>query len=258
MTRWLLNTFPTLLLAIIVIGVLVLFAATGQYLVRHRWPHVAEGEHNDVAGILLGLLAAVYGIVLAFVIVALYEDFQAADAIVRQEATEIEQIERDSRVFAADVHGQIQRDLDEYTRIVVAREFALMREGESSPLAWKQVDDLYATFQGFDPMGDRQSAFYGEAISKLNDFVGARRERLHFAEESLPAAFQFLIYGGAFLLVGFMWFVGTNNLRVQMLMITSVAALVGLNLLLVVLLDHPFSGDLAVSSHPFEERALER
>jgi hypothetical protein len=32
---------------------------------------VAGGESNDVAGVILGVLAAVYGIVLAFVIVAL-------------------------------------------------------------------------------------------------------------------------------------------------------------------------------------------
>ena len=44
-----------------------------------RWlPSLRAGESNDVAGVILGVLAAVYGIVLAFVIVALYEEYRQA------------------------------------------------------------------------------------------------------------------------------------------------------------------------------------
>jgi hypothetical protein len=256
MTRWLLNTFSTWALAIVVVGALVLFAAGGQYLVRRRWPQTAEGEHNDVAGVLLGLVGAVYGIVLAFVIVALYEDHQAANAVVRQEATEIEQIHRGSDAFADDVRAEIRRELADYTGIVIAAEWELMEDGRFSPRAWERVDALYATLQGYRPRTETQSVFYGEAVAKLDDLVTARRERLHFAEESLPGTFQALIIGGALLLIAFMFFIGIRSVRVQMTMIVALAALVGVNLLLVVLLDHPFSGDVAVSSHPFEETAL--
>ena len=257
-TRWLLNTFPTWALATMVIGGLVVFAAAGQYLTRRRWPDIAGGEHNEIAGVLLGLVAAVYGIVLAFVVVALYEDFQAANAIVRQEATEIEQIERDARVFEDEVRRDVARELGEYTRTVTTAEWGLMTDGKFSARAWREVDELYATLQRYRPRTESQSAFYADAVARLNDLVGARRERLHFAEESLPGTLQLLIFGGALILVAFMFFIGIENLRVQMTMIVATAALIGLNLLLVLLLDHPFSGDLAVSSHPFVERALER
>jgi hypothetical protein len=41
-------------------------------------------------------------------------------------------------------------------------------------------------------------------------------------------------------------------------MVMLVAGLVGFNLLLVVLLDHPFSGEVSGSSHAFTERLTER
>jgi hypothetical protein len=256
MTRWLLNTFPSWALAILVVGGIVAFAAAGQYLTRLRWPHMAEGEHNDTAGVVLGLIGAVYGIVLAFVIVALYEDHQTAKGVVQQEATEVEQIHRGSEAFPDDVGQRIRGELDGYVRIVMTTEWELMEDGESSPDAWARVDALYSTLQGYRPETESESAFYGEAVAKLDDLVAARRERLHFAEESLPGTFQALIIGGAVLLIGFMFFIGIQNLRIQMTMIVGLAALVGVNLLLVVLLDHPFSGDVSVSNHPFEETVI--
>jgi hypothetical protein len=46
--------------------------------VRRVLPGLAETGENDVAGVFLGVLAAIYGIVLAFVIVTLFEDFRKA------------------------------------------------------------------------------------------------------------------------------------------------------------------------------------
>jgi Protein of unknown function (DUF4239) len=257
MTRWLLNTFPGWALAVIVVGGLVAFAVVGQYLTRRRWPRTAEGEHNDAAGVVLGLVGVVYGIVLAFVIVALYEDHQDAKSVVQREASEIEQLRRGSAVFPDDVGQEIRRELDDYVRGVITTEWERMEEGGFSRDAWRRVDALYATYQGYNPQTRNESAFYGEAVAKLDDLVAARRERLHLAEETLPGAFQALIFGGALLLVGLLWFIGTRSLRVEVTMVVGLAALVGVNLLLVMLLDHPFSGDVGVESHPFVERALE-
>jgi hypothetical protein len=257
MTRWLLNTFPTWALVPIVIGPFILFAAGGLYVMRRRWAHLAR-EPNEAAGVLIGLVAAVYGIVLAFVIVVLYQDYQDAGSTVREEATQIEQLERDAGAFPPAVRREVSGRLDEYTRIVINTEWELMRGGELDPAAWRQIDGLYAALQRYRPQTETQTAFYGEAVGKLNEIVAARRERVRYAEETLPGALQVLIFGGAFVLIGFMLFIGMAPGHLQMTMVISVAALLGLNLLLVVLLDHPFSGDLSVSDHAFTERFTER
>jgi hypothetical protein len=258
MTRWLLNSFPTWALALLVIGPPVLFAAAGLYVVRRRWPHVASGEHNEAAGVLLGLVAAVYGIVLAFVIVVLYQDYEGAGSIVRDEATQIEQVSRDSHAFPAALRREIAARLDGYTRTVTGTEWDLMRDGSFSLQAWREIDGLYAALQRYRPQTETESTFYGEAVSTLNDIVAARRKRIDYAEETLPGALQVLIFGGALVLIGFTFCIGMGSGRVQVSMVVAVAALVGLNLLLVVLLDHPFSGEVRVSSHPFTERLTER
>lgn len=78
MNRWLLNNLATWELGVLIVGGFLLVALVGMK-VTWRWlPTLREGESNDVAGVILGVLAAVYGIVLAFVIVALYEEYRQA------------------------------------------------------------------------------------------------------------------------------------------------------------------------------------
>jgi hypothetical protein len=68
--------------------------------------------------------------------------------------------------------------------------------------------------------------------------------------------FQVLLIGGALMLVGFLYVLGVPSGRVQTVMVVSVAALTSFNLLLAVVLDLPFSGDVAVSSEPFTSGTL--
>lgn len=49
---------------------------------------------------------------------------------------------------------------------------------------------------------------------------------------------------------------GVRNRRVHTVMVASYAALLGFSMLLVVVLDHPYSGDVRVSSAPFFDGAL--
>ncbi|RKQ84960.1 uncharacterized protein DUF4239 [Solirubrobacter pauli] len=256
MTRWLLNTFPTWALVPLVIGPFLLFAVAGFALVGHR----ARGPHTggEAAGVLIGVVGAVYGIVLAFVVVVLYQDYQDAGATVRAEATEIEQVTRHFGAFDAAAQADVARRLDAYTRVVVASEWEQMRDGRLSPQAWREIDGLYAAVQRHPPRSDVQGVFYEETIATLDALVATRRERLRFAEERLPAALQVLIFGGAFVLIGFTLLVEAASTPLQRAMVVVVAGLIGLNLLLVVLLDHPFSGELSVSSHALVERATER
>lgn len=53
-------------------------AAAGFLLVRKRLPGLMRAELSEVARIAVGVLAAIYGIILGFVIVSRYASFQAA------------------------------------------------------------------------------------------------------------------------------------------------------------------------------------
>lgn len=256
MIRWLLNNFTTWQLMILIVGGCSTLAAGGQWLVARRFPELRGGEHNQLGGTMMMVLVGMYGIVLAFVIFALYTDFSSAEANVHDEATELAQLHRDSKVFPTAVHEEIGATIASYIH-TLDDEWVAMKSGEDNPESWAEVDELYAEYQAFEPKGASEQAFYSEAVGRLNDFVKARRERIEDAEHSLPGELMMLIFVGAGLVISFMWFLGTHRVGVQTIMVAGVGALVGFNLLLIVVLDYPFAGEVSVSHHVFHEGSLE-
>ncbi|MGH8990903.1 MAG: hypothetical protein ACRDZ7_05175 [Acidimicrobiia bacterium] len=254
--QWLLNTIPTWPLAVLVVGGAMLLAALGHRLVRRWTPPAQNWEHNDVAGAILAVVTGLYGLVLAFVIVAVWDDFQATEKSVTNEATALAQVVRDSNGFPASASLEIRRRVGAYVGDVIDREWELMSEGRESPDADASLATLFEAVQGFQPQTPSEITFHAEVASALNDVVVARRERLFASANSLPEPLAILIVGGAVLCVGALYFLRVPNARAQSVMIQSVTALLAFELLLALLLTNPFAGDVTVSSDPLRRGAL--
>jgi hypothetical protein len=254
--RWLLNTFATWELALIVVGGLAAVAVAGLVGIRRLLPAIGEGAYNELVSVGVGLLAAVYGIVLAFVIVALYDDYKDAEANVRAESIAVAQLVGDVGAFPQPVEAELVATLARYVEIVRNEEWDLMADGESSDRAGMTLVDFGRLLQGYEPTTASESAFYDEAVDKLNDVVSERQERLHRAESSLPTPFQVLLLAGAAILIVFLYFLGGPSPRAQTLVVAGLAVVIGFNLLLALVLDYPFAGDIAVSDEPFGDGLL--
>lgn len=258
MTRWLLNTFPTWTLAVIVVGLFVAIAAAGVWVARRAFPAVRAGEANDFAGMMSGVLAAVYGVFLAFAIVALYEEFHEAEESVRGEASALSRLVVNANGLPPAEGQAMRRAVAAYRDTVVTVEWEAMEEGRSSEQAWAQMQGLYAVLQGFEPRTGRDAAFYEAAVGSVNDLVDARRARLHAAEAALPSTVMLLLFGGGVLTLAFTLAFGVPAPRMHTALTLSLAVLLGFSLLVALLLDHPFSGDVAVTAEPFHTDALRR
>ena len=252
-TRALLNSMPTWALAILVVGGSVVIAAAGLVFVRRRFPELHRHGINDVAGVVIGVLAAVFGIILGFVTVSLYESFTDAQHNVQTEATDIVQLYEDTRAFPQANARAAEQEIKTYVATVRFREWEQMREGDSDPGRSRQhISHLYDVLRDYEPKTASQSAFYSDAITRLNDIVDARRTRLDQAAESLPGAFWTMLVAGSLLLISSLYLLGGANQRLHMILVVAVAVLTSFNLLIVVALDHPFSGDISVTTAPFE------
>jgi hypothetical protein len=256
MTRWLLNTFPTWALAVIVVGAFVAIAAAGVWLARRAFPGVRAGESNDFAGMMSGVLAAVYGVFLAFAIVALYEEFHEAEESVRSEASALSRLVVNADGLPPEQGEAMRRAVTAYRDTVVTVEWKAMEDGRASEQAWQQMRGLYAVLHDFEPRTGRDAAFYDAAVGSVNELVDARRSRLHAAEAALPSTVMLLLFGGGLLTLGFTLAFGVPTPRMHTALTLSLAVLLGFSLLVALLLDHPFSGDVAVTSEPFRADAL--
>jgi hypothetical protein len=258
-TRALLNSMPTWALALLVVGGSVAIAAAGLVIVRRRFPELHRHGINDVAGVVIGVLAAVFGIILGFVTVSLYESFTEAQQNVQTEATEVLQLYEDTRAFPRAQARAARREIKTYVATVRFREWHEMSTGDGDPERSRQhVVHLYNVLRDYEPKTPSQTAFYADAISRLNDIVDARRTRLYQASESLPGAFWTMLVIGSLLLIASLYLLGASNQRLHMMLVVAVAILTSFNLLIVVALDHPFSGDISVTTAPFEHGLFEQ
>jgi hypothetical protein len=254
--RYLLNTFTTLELGLIIVGGFVLLAVIGLLVTRKLIPSLQTTGENEIAGVILGVLAAIYGIVLAFVIVSLFEDFKKTQGDVRTEASAISKVYRDSQAFSPKEAKRVRTAVGDYIYTVVHEEWLAMSHGKESVRAWSDLSNIYAALRTYEPVTTSQQVFYSETVARINDVTGARRERLNDNEESLPLTFEILLVGGAVLLLGFMFIFGMRSARLHATMVMAVAVLLGFNLLLALVLDYPFSGQVVVSNSSYTSGGL--
>ncbi|MBH1935904.1 DUF4239 domain-containing protein [Streptomyces sp. AV19] len=257
MQLWLLNSFSTPVLVAIVVGGLTALALAGALLLHRRFPSLETGKYNDAVGMLLGVFGAIYGIVLAFVIVTLWTQLETTETVVATEATDVAQIVRDVRAFPPDRRDRIVADLDAYVHTVVEYQWPRMREGRADhTAATPRLDRVYADLQAYEPRTAAQQAFYEKALDGLDDIAAQRRARLRQSSQQLPLLFQVLVFGGALVVLAIICLFGNRRKSVQILFVGSVAVLIGFSLLLVIVLDLPFSGDLSVDPDPYREGVL--
>ena len=147
-------------------------------------------------------------------------------------------------------------DIGDYIATVDGAEWRAMRQGKESPRAWADLDDLYTVLQNYQPSSVSQRVFDQDAVGRVNDLAAARRERLNDAEEGMPPTFEVLLIGGAVLVLVFTFLFGVRSARVHAAMAIAIAVLLGFNLLVALVLQYPFSGDVTISNAPYTTGAL--
>jgi hypothetical protein len=82
----------TVIYGIVVVCGACLVAVGGLTLVQRLVPATIRKEHNDVAGFIYAALGVIYAVLLALVVIAVWEEYQAASATAEQEANALAEI----------------------------------------------------------------------------------------------------------------------------------------------------------------------
>jgi ABC-type multidrug transport system fused ATPase/permease subunit len=254
--RGIVNDVPTAVLVIAVVGLVLGLVLLGVRLVRRLVPVTREGFDAEVSSQVLGVVAALFGLLLAFVIVIEYQNLGDAQGNVAREADALAAIIRDSQAFPEPAGQQVRTAVGAYVREVVDGEWPRMRDGHDSPRAWSAVSGMYTAFQTVEPRTARATAFYGDAVRQLNEALIARRDRLASASGGLPAIIAALILVGSLVILGYATLVGSRSFWFHAIGAGAIAVVVGFSLVVVLALSFPFSGDLAISPAPYQTGIL--
>lgn len=257
MELWLLNHLNTFGLALLLVGGLVAFALLGAVHVRRRFPRSVNGEQNEMVGVLLGMYGAIYGIFLAFVVVAEWEGLGVAEQVVASESANAASIVRDVAVFPEKDERHVVDAVGLYVHAVVDDQWPKMRRGVPDSAATEHaMGSLFHALQSYEPKTESQKAYYETAAGHVNAMSADRRSRLAIARSGLPTLLKILVYGGAIVMIPLTLLLGIRDRRAQLMFVGCSTALIGLALLLAVTLDQPFAGELSVSPDPYRTGVL--
>lgn len=256
--REVLNTVPIAVLmvvSVIVAAAIILFAV---WLVRRLVPATEDGFHAEISAPMLGVVAALFGLILAFVIILAYENFIEANANISREADAIASIVRDSDAFPEPGRANVQRAAGAYVRNVVEHEWDQMREGRDSELARGSMTELFAAFRTVEPRTQMEIAFYDDAVRQLNRALEARRDRIETADGGLPSDIVVLVLFSSLVIIVYAILVGSPSFWFHALGPVAIGVVVVLSLVVLADLTYPFTGEVALQPEEFESGSLEQ
>lgn len=246
----------TLVIGFLVVGLSLLLSHLGLRLVRRFVPLSVLETHHEVAGFIIGVLGAIYAVLLAFVVVIMWDQYGDARANVEQEANQLTDLSHLAQGFSDPVRQRLLSTMRAYAESAMNDEWPAMAHGNDSPRTQAAMDDLWRAYFELDPQTNRENALYQESLSHLNKMSASRRLRLYASRDDLPSVIQVLLWGGGLITIGFTYFFGVKSIRSQGLMTAALAGVVAFILFLTIVLDNPFHGYVRVSPEALRQ-ALE-
>jgi hypothetical protein len=245
------------LTGLLIVAVATVVAVGGLVVVQRLYSTERRKQHNDVAGFIYAVLGVSYAVLLGLMLIAVWEQWNAAQDVASDEANELAGIFWFAHALPQPEGRHIQELARSYAEVVVEEEWPLMEQGRSSPKAWDTLDELRGTILGLDPPTGAQLVRYNQVLEQLHALGDARRERLLAASEGLATILWVVLIGGGVITIAFTYLFGLDNTVVHTLMVAALAMILSLSLFTVAALDYPFKGDVRIHPAAFEQ-VLER
>ena len=213
----------------------------------------SEQNHNEVVSYFWSAVVLFYGVMVGLIAVGVWQQFSSTDEKVALEASALAALYRDVSTYPEPDRSRLQADLRQYTQYVIHTSWPLQRKGiipiHTNDILWQFQRDLTS----FQPANSSQTVVHEETFHAYNSLVELRRMRLHNVESGLPGAVWVVVALGAVITMSLGWFFQTVRFAVHFWMVTLTASLLGLIIWLLVVMDHPFLGEVSIGPEPFEQ-----
>jgi protein-S-isoprenylcysteine O-methyltransferase Ste14 len=243
----------TAVYGVLIVSVAVLVAVGGLVLVERFVPSALRQQHNDVAGFIYAVIGIVYAVLLALVVIAAWEEHEAAKETVGTEANELAEIFWLAHRLPEGEQRRLQDLARSYGKAVVEEEWPLMARGDrAGDRPWELLDGMRLTVQDMEVSTRADQVLYDQGLERVNGLADARRTRLVEADEGIPAILWVVLVVGGAVTVGFTYLFGLENTRVHRLMVAALAGVIALVLFTIGALEYPFWGGARVGPGAFE------
>jgi hypothetical protein len=228
-------------------------AATFLFLLQRVWPSASRRNQNDLVGWNVTVLGTIYGVMVGFMLFAVWSDFETANANVEAEANCLVNVVRSSRGLPLKERTQILNLSQEYVRLILAKDWAAMSRGEQSSATHPIVRQLWAVLGSSETKTVLEQASLDHTLTELARMTEHRRLRELGVNAHLPGILWLVLILGAVVTIMSACLFGAIDTSAHLLQVLLLALIISSVLVAIADIDRPFQGSVHVEPTSFEQ-----
>ncbi|SFF35116.1 bestrophin-like domain [Spirosoma endophyticum] len=251
--RWLYN-LPTWSLALLIVALFLGLALLGLSF-THRRLHrsgAADSIDNGTVGWFFSAVSLLYGLLLGLLTVAAWGSYNQATLIASQEASATAVLYRDLAAYPDTTRDAMRKQLRDYLTVIVTQSWPAQRQGflpDSETVVLNQLQKRLLHQRG---LTNEQLVVHSETLRAYNSLIDLRRQRQEALKNGVPGVLWLVVLLGAVATIGFSYCFVVVSYRLHALLTGVLAGMIGLLVFLLVVLDHPYWGEISVSAEPYQ------
>jgi len=238
---------------LIVSAITTFVALAGLHFVRKKYSTEVLKENHEVAAIIFNAFGLFYGVIMAFVVFVTWSGYDDATKNLQMEANEADDLFHITKAFPDPAGTMIRQGLMDYTASVCNDELKRMSEGEITLHSNRAMAKLLTTFYQMDGNSIANKELYAEALKRLNNLAQYRRLRIFSGNNTVPPVVWLVLLVGSVITISYTYFFGMKNIKAQYMLAASLTVTITMILVLIYILDHPFTGASSVSAEPLRQ-----
>jgi hypothetical protein len=242
----------TVILAISVATGAALVSVLGIRFVRWRVSQDTLSSHQVAVDPMLNVVATLYAVLLGFVVAAAMDRYEKVRDNADTEANSVHTIYHLARGLPENDRIAIRKSCRDYCYTVIHDEWPEMDRGNTSAKAWDAYSKMWDQIMSFTPDNDREICADEGLVAEMQQLAENRSNRVVALKRTVGPATWLFVWGGAAITMIFTYFMAARRTVFQSVMTALVAFTVGLNMVLLMVIATPFSGDFKIHSTAFE------
>lgn len=245
---------PTWLLALLIVTLFVTLSLSGLYLVHRRLHRTALSDHidNGTVGWFFSGLTLFYGLLLGLLTVAAWGNFNQTTTIASQEAATIATLYRDLAGYPKTAQNELRYRLRQYVHVVIEKSWPAQQQGKLPTTETAVLNLFQKHLFSLEEFSEGQLVLHAETIRAYNSLVELRRQRLEAINGGVPGVIWAVVLLGAMATIFFSYCFVVKSFLLHATLTGVLSAMIGLMVFLLVVLDHPFWGEVSVSSDAYK------
>ena len=230
------------------------------YLVRRFGWDEGRPDNNDAAGQVFTIVGGLHAVLVAFVLISLFDAVGGASQDAQTEADSLVAATWAADALPAETKDRVHQLAVAYAQTVEQQEWPKLSGGGDIPATgWTQLDQMRQAVAAADVDGDWQIDRKTEASNQLWAVYQSRTERLNNAGGGGVGSVVWfaLILGSIITAILLPNLFGGTRLAAHIIIVSTLAGTITLLLFAIYQLQNPFSGGASIPSEAFTS-ALER